>query len=241
MSVTGKIEMDTVTRARLDRMLAGRDRIAADDSAVAQALAGATPPPDMRAAPVAPARGPMQLVTNYDLAIGGSRSRTGAHWRGMDALTVMCRQAALRHEARGSDVPFVAPFTPGQIAVAADYVALVERRAAGGMRCASMEAGREGGGGGEFIDAFVRSGRFLDDLHRRIGSGVVLSVRRTMGSDNVRTSITARMLVDEVCVAGRDLSAVLRRYGWAPFGLLRRDLRVGLCAALDRMQGYRDA
>lgn len=55
----------------------------------------------------------------------------------------------------------------------------------------------------------------------------------------MRQPITALALVNCVCLLDLDLSAVLRRHGWAPKGLHRDRLRKGLCAALDRMQGLR--
>lgn len=208
---------------------------------VAAMLDRATPPEAMQAAPVAPARGPMRLVENVELLPGGLQRRRGAHWVGMDALSVMCRRAFEGHQARGGSADeFVAPFTPGQIAVALDYQALVEWRDGSPMKCAALEAGRAGGGGsGLFIDSYIEQGRWLAELRRRIGAGQAMAVRRIRPSARgSRASIMDRALVDAVCLGGATLSDVLRSYGWAVDGKHRECLLKALVAALDRMQGY---
>lgn len=204
----------------------------------------ATPPPAMAAAPVAPARGAMQLVTDrVETDMGWYIQReVSTFWRGMDQLSIMCRQAWLAHRARGGDVDFVPPFTPGQIAMGQHYAALVERHDGAGMKCASLE-GRGGGGGagGGFADAYLAEGREIAAIRRRIGDGVALAVRRIRPSDRgSRAGITDRRLVDMVCLAGDDLTAVLRAHGWVEKGETRKALRLALCAVLDRMQGYRE-
>lgn len=220
-----------------------RKRLAREAARVADLVAGATPPAEMAAAPVAPARGTMRLQASYVAAPGGTRRRDGAHWREACALEVMVAQALLRHEARGLDPDrFVPPFTPGQIAVAGDYRALVEWREGSAIKCASLEAGRAGGGaGGLFIDTFIDQGRWLAELHARIGAGAAMVPQRSMDRGNARRRIPDRALVDQVVLQSRDLSAVLRRYGWAEKGSNRRALREALSAALDRMMGYSDA
>ena len=206
-------------------------------------LADACPPLEMAAAAVAPARGPMRLVESYDLLAGGTRRRAGAHWQAVDVFDRMCRDAWLRHRrAGGAAADFEAPYTPGQIGIARCYVALVERHDAGGLRCASLEtAGRAAGARGEFIDAFVAEGREIDRLRALIGDGQALVMRRIRPSRRgSKAGITDRALVDLVCLEGLDLSAVLRRHGWAVKGSNRAAARAALGAALDRMQGYRD-
>lgn len=209
---------------------------------VAAMLDRATPPEAMEAAPVAPARGPMRLVENVELLPGGLQRRRGAHWVGMDALSVMCRRAFESHQARGGSADdFVAPFTPGQIAVALDYQALVEWRDGSPMKCAALEAGRAGGGGsGLFIDSYIEQGRWLAELRRRIGAGQAMAVRRIRPSAcGSRASIMDRALVDAVCLGGATLSDVLRSHGWVKSTAHLDALRVALAQALDRMQGYR--
>ncbi|RRH70020.1 hypothetical protein [Falsigemmobacter faecalis] len=190
-----------------------------------QILDQATPPEGMQAAPVAPARGIMQRVDDP----------AGPYWRGADQLSVMCRQARARHKG---DAAFVAPFTPGQIAMGRHYQALVERHDSAGMKCASLE-GRGGGGsggGGGFIEAVLRDRDEIRALYERIGSGIALQVRRA--TDAGRRPITVRRLVDAVCLEEQDITAVLRAHGWGKDSALRQTLRKVLADALDRMQGY---
>lgn len=218
------------------------DRLAQSDAAVQARLASAVPPVEMRQAPVAPARGTMALVPDYVVVPGGMRRRVGAHWRATGPLAVMVEQARQRHLSKGGDEDdFVAPFSPGQIAVSEDYRALVERHEAGLVKGSSLEAGRSGSGaGGLAIDSFIQDGRWLDELRRRIGGGMAMQVRRHLDRDNARRAVPVLRLVDMVLVEGQALSDVLARYGWVANGVNRRALRAALCVALDRMQGYRD-
>jgi hypothetical protein len=217
---------------------AARALIAAADRRVQQVVDRAVPPAAMASAPIAPARGTMQLVTNYEATPGGIRRTSGAHWRAACVLEAMNARAAHRAEARG--VAVLLPFGPGQIAMAGIYRGLVEWRDGAGVKCSSLEAGRGGGGSGLFIDAFIDQGAALSRLHDLIGTGVALRPWGAMDRDNARRAVTARALVDWVVCEGLDLTAVLRRAGWAANGINRKAVRVALCAALDRMQGYRD-
>lgn len=218
----------------------GGARISAEARRVQALIDRATPPEAMAAAPVAPARGVMQLVANVEATRGGLRRVDGAHWQAACALAAMNAQAQARAERRGVDA--VLPFGAGQIAVAAEYRALVEWREGSALKCASLEAGRAGGGGaGLFIDSFIDRGAALARLRVRIGDGLALSPRYAMDRGNGRKVLSVRALVDLVALSGADLTAVLRRYGWQADGKHRKLLRGVLCAALDRMQGYADA
>lgn len=219
----------------------GQNRMQAEALRVRAMLAEALPPPGMRAAPVAPARGPQQLVPNFSVTGGGMRRVEGAHWQGLSPLAAAVAQARLRHEARCPDAAFVPPYGPGQIAVAEDYAALVEWRAGSALRCASLEGGRSGGGGaGLYIDSFIDQGKWLSELHRRIGDGVAMSPRRHMDRGNGRRAITVRVAVDLLCLQGVAVKAILRRFGWTADMKDQRALRSAICGALDRMQGYAD-
>ncbi|VDC31402.1 hypothetical protein [Pseudogemmobacter humi] len=239
------------SRAAADRIiddalarLAAEYRLHDEDARVRDMIAFYTPPEDLAAIPVAPGRGPMHRVPNYLLLPGGTRARQGAHWRRADQLSIMCRQEWERHRTKCQrtckEVPFSSPFTPGQIQMGLHYQALVERHEAAGMKCASVEvraaASPGGGNGGGFIEALLSEARELDMIRRRIGDGVALPVRRGAG----RRPITDRALVDAVCLAGKDLTAVLREHGWANDARARAALRRALAAALDRMSGYQD-
>jgi hypothetical protein len=223
--------------------LAGRERLQAEQQRCADMLTRAAPPIEMQAATVAPARGAMMLQPNFLVLPGGTRKRDGAHWREAGPLSVMVEQARMRHDAKGrEDEDFSAPFSPSQIAVSEDYRALVERHEAGLSKGSSFEAGRSGSGnGGLAIDTYIQEARWLDELRRRIGDGVTMQVRRHLDRDNARRAIPVRVLVDMVLVQGKTLSDVLSVHGWQAKGETRKMLRLELCAALDRMQGYRDA
>lgn len=183
------------------------------------------------------------LQPNFVVMPGGTRKRDGAHWRQAGPLSVMVEQARLRHDSKGrDDDAFAAPFSPSQIAVSEDYRALVERHEAGLCKGSSFEAGRSGSGaGGLAIDTYIQEARWLDELRRRIGDGVTMQVRRHLDRDNARRAIPVRVLVDMVLVQGQTLTDVLSAHGWQAKGETRKMLRLELCAALDRMQGYRDA
>ncbi len=221
---------------------AGQTRLQAEARRVTAMLDAATPPSPMQAAPVAPARGTMKVEDNWEMLPGGTRRRDGVRWVEVCQLRSMVASAALRHEARKIEERFVPPFTPGQIAVAGDYRALVEWRDGSALRCSSLESGLASGGGGSglFIDSFIQQGRWLAELHSRIGHGRAMEVRRNMDRGNARRAITVRALVDMVVVGGLDLTAVLVRFGWVANGQTRRELKAHLVAALDRMQGYRE-
>jgi hypothetical protein len=223
--------------------LAGVKVVLAEEAARLAAIkAKWTPPEAMAAAPVAPAAGPKVLVPEYEIAVGGIRRRVSAHWRDADVFDQMERDARRAHERQDGEAVFASPYSPGQLGIARHYRALTERHDAGGMRCASLEAGRSGGAGGSFIDAFISEGDELRRLHQAIGSGVAMAVRRVRPS--VRGGqgagiILDRYLVDAVCLGQMDLNTVLARCGWSIKGQHRKALRVALAAALDRMQGYR--
>jgi hypothetical protein len=237
--------MTDLTPRVLRQIREARERIAAERERIAAIKDRATPPEAMAAAPVAPARGTMRLQETHTMLPGGTRRRDGAHWAEAHALDAMNEQARLRHMKATPDAPFIPPFGPGQVQVAADYRALVEWREGTGIKCSSVEArsGSSGGSSGLFIDTFIDQGRFLDRIRARIGSGNAMEPQRASkndASDAPRSAITARRLVDAVVIEGSDLTGVLRAHGWPKNTANIRAIRDALCAALDRMQGYRD-
>lgn len=207
--------------------------------------------------PVAPARGRLRTFRPKELVPGSvGTSRDTGHWergeerrrRGAwreDVFDRIDDEARDAHRARGEDAgPYVPPLSPGQVQAGRDYRDLTERHEAGGMRCASLETAgrRQGGGGGEFIDAFVAEGRRLDALSRRIGDGVSMVIRRQRPSARgARVAIRDRVIVDLICLGDLDPGTVLRRHGWVVNGQTREAVRRALAAALDRMQGYEGA
>lgn len=211
-----------------------------------------------------PARGPVRVFTpmkyypsgddEWELKPSGELGADGAPVKSIirsDAFDVMMHRARVSH--RGSEVSFVAPFTPGQIAMARDYRNLFERHASAGVRCSSVEASGGGGTGGSFIDAVLRDREMLERIHQRIGDGIALEVKRqrkrrkhvgTIMGDlpkgsiaPQRVSISIRRLVDLVCLEDLTLSEVLAKCGWAKHGGSVSTLRCALAQALDRMTG----
>ena len=204
------------------------------------------------AIPVAPARGPILRFTPAELVpdgeggvkpeLMGYRGRDGGRVR--DVFDKMVDQARNAHAARGKKAgTFEPPFTWGQVQAARDYAALSERVASSGVKCSSMESlSRSGSGGGREEAIFDDIAR-LRSLHRRIGDGLAKQLRRhrpsaSSAGPDPRKSITARRLIDQVCLSGHTLKEILAASGWAVNAKIIGGLRVELCAALDRMQGY---
>lgn len=210
-------------------------RHAAEAEALFQIKAGALPPVEMLAAPLAPARGTMHLAAEYMVTKGGMRQQISSHWLTCDGLMKMIGRAMQRHRDTGMTKPFVAPFTGPHLTVAGQYRSLTEWRAGSALKCASIEAGRGGGGDGPegYMVRYMKRGAALDEMHDAIGHAIVLRVRR--GVPDGRRSISARALVDSVVLFDGDLTDVLRRFGWAKDSANRNHLRAALVAALDRM------
>nr|WP_296429708.1 hypothetical protein [Roseovarius sp. BRH_c41] len=228
----------------------GKAIAAAERARVADLLARATPPdacgPEM---PVAPARGPMLAFTprkvvqteagNYRSVSDGYVGRQAA--RVADAFDNITRKAFEAHEKLGGgDAAFVPPFSVGQVEIGREYAALVERVASSGLGCVSLEtSGGGGGNGGEGVQAAVfRDIERLRMLRRRMDTGLARKVRRERPNGDKRRSILVRVLVDQVCVHGMSLDAVLRAHGWGINTRCRDGLRSALCGALDRMRGF---
>ncbi|KPD10342.1 hypothetical protein [Phaeobacter sp. 11ANDIMAR09] len=208
--------------------------------------------------PMAPGRGPMVRFTpremrqtdggGYVSIRTGDRGRDAA--RVADAFDAMERAAVKAHQAAegrrekaGQDPRNYEPlFTPGQISAARDYAALVERVTASGVKCSSLEAVHSGAvGGGDREAAIFRDFQRLRALHRRIGDGLAKEVRRIRPSVNgglKRRAIYVRKLVDMVCLGDMSILQVLHAHGWSKDGGASKALRLSLCSALDRMQGY---
>jgi hypothetical protein len=132
---------------------------------------------------------------------------------------------------------FVPPFTHGQVQAARAYAALSERVAGSGVKCSSLEA-VSGSGGGDREVAILRDIGQLRALHARIGNGLAQEVRRIRPNGAKRKPIYVRRLVDMVCLGDVTLKGVLDAHGWAWTEKSSKGVRLALCAALDRMQGY---
>lgn len=203
--------------------------------------AGAVPEACGPEVPDAPARGAVRLIdfrAAYPKGDGAEVEFKPAGFMGRrtmavaDVFDTMAAQAARRGRAFG--------LTASQVAMARTYRGLVERHEAGAVRCSSIEAMPSGGRGDAagFTDARLESARRIDRLRRRVGSGVGLAVRRVRPSDRgARSSIPDMDLVNRVCLAEQDISAVLRAYGWVVNGKTVQAATAALGAALDRMIG----
>lgn len=217
-------------------------------AAAARRVAGAVPPAACGTGIIAaPGRGPCVVVPHLAMVPHGTDARGQQKWtaaptgyghgasvRAADVFDRMLKAAA------GADRE--PPFSPGQVAMARRYRALVERHDAGGVKCSALDGRTGGGAGRDFMDAYLDEGREIEAIRRRIGTGASMAVRRIRpsargGSD--RRAILDLSLVDMVCLGDHTLSEVLRAHGWATFGDNRRALAQALGAALDRMIGYR--
>lgn len=196
-----------------------------------------------RIVPCAPARGPVERFTPREVVrtdAGNFRTVRNGHCgfdaiRRADAFDVMETQAARRSKARNkAHTPL---FSVAQMLAGREYGALSEKHSAAGARCSSLEATHRGSGGGSYIDALVAEGRRLDRMRVAIGDGWAMEPRRAAPHGDVRRAIRVRKLVDLVCIGGATITDVLVRHGWQPNGRVREELRLALCAALDRMHG----
>lgn len=232
----GKEQGMAVHLAKLgDLARAEADRIAAVRAA------GAVPDVCGPEIPEAPARGDVEAFMPVEMVPGSTVRRRDAGWHGRRALR--CRDAFDRMQDQaaraGGDLQL---FTPGQVGAGRDYAALVERVAAIGAKCASLDGAGGGGDGTGWIEAVIRDTRQLDTLRLRIGDGVALQVRRVRPSARDgpgRRNIPTRVIVDLVCIGGLTVAEVLDRHGWHPKTAKNRVAVVwALRQALDRMQGY---
>ena len=190
----------------------------------------------------APARGPVVITNPIGLIPTGPAEwkpeRIAYRGRSVqvigDVFDVMNARA---RAAGGAD-----PFTPGQIAMARHYRALVEGRAVGGIKCQSLDGTAGGGSARDRMDHYIADGVTLQRMVARIGTGAALVVRRVRPSaraGGVKAGVILnRVVVDSVCLYEMRISQVLRSVGWAVKGEYRVALRVALAGALDRMQGY---
>jgi hypothetical protein len=178
-----------------------RDAAKAEARRVVGMKAHATPPVDVGPVPVAPARGPQRVVTDWVALPGGTRRALGKRLEEADVFDVMHAQASRRHG--DADAAFVAPFTPGQIGMARHYRTLTERHAAGGVRCSSLEAGRGGGVG----DDRQRGAADLPDVLAQLQGGEGRGLGGGGGDDDAGGGL-AVLGQCEVCRGGSGAAVV---------------------------------
>lgn len=244
-----------MTRARLEQLIGGteQDHGTADtpgwaDRAESDRIDhvksfGAVPVecgPDI--AP-AVARGPVRAVHLQQVYTRGDGELDAMPAGHKGRATLLVADVFDRMQAQASKKKSRIPLTASQIETARTYARTVERHAAGAVRCSSIE-GRGGGTGGGpdgFTDARLASSRRIDLWHRRIGDGQAMAVKRVRKMARPgkvqRITITARQLVDAVCIEDMEISKVLRRYGWPANGRNVHACCVALGAILDRMSG----
>ena len=225
---------------------AGIDRLSAEADRIRKIKASAHPSGVVGFRIIAaPARGACVVVPNVAMVADGVDQRGQTKWRdaaagsgypsairGADIFDKMIGKARRAHEPD--------PLTPGQIAQARMYRALVEQHEAGGMKLSSIEGRVSGGSGRDFMDAFMAVGHQVEGMRRRIGSGSSMQVRRIRPSARgSRRSIPDRAIVDMICLGDHSVSEVLKAHGWAAKGDTRKALIAALAGALDRMIGYR--
>ncbi|MDO9006347.1 MAG: hypothetical protein Q7V20_23125 [Aquabacterium sp.] len=204
--------------------------------------AGAVPDTCGDAIPMAPARGPVRTLdylasypkgeNETHLAPAGYAGRKTM--KRLDVFDLMAAQSARKGGCLA--------LTDSQIGMARAYRTLTEDLLAGAVRCSSMEAMRSGGGGSRegFTDHRLDMSRRLDLLHKRIGPGAGLAIRRIRPSkrgEALRRNIADRALVDAVCLQDQDMATVLRAHGWAVKGDTVKAATAAVAAALDRMIG----
>lgn len=229
------------------KMLINPSQVTAKLDAEARRLAairdGSHPPAECGPAIIpAPARGASVVVRHVAMVPNGKDARGLDQWAAAPSgyghrASVAAADVfdLMLDAARRARRP--APLSPGQVAQARRYRALVERLEAGGVKLSRLDGVA---GGGDFMDAFMQVSAEVEAMRRRIGSGTALAVRRIRPSARgSQKTIGDRVLVDMVCLGGMSLSKVLEAHGWAAKGPTRKALQEALCGALDRMIGYR--
>jgi hypothetical protein len=241
------VDTSGVARVVMFNAAVAYPRLEGEGRRCADILARATPPPECGPEMIAaPGRGPTVAMALREVVRGedgaarvistGYSGRKPA--RAADAFDLMeddNRRAHRRAGGKGQPVPL---FTVGQVLAGREYAALVERVNSSGLSCAGVEAaGRGDGTGGGRQEAVFRDIERLRLLRHRIGDGIAREMRRYRPGDG-RRAIRCLTLVDDVCVKGRSLEAVLEAHGWSVHAKYRAGLRTALCSALDRMRGY---
>ncbi|RKS51167.1 hypothetical protein BDE18_0398 [Paracoccus pantotrophus] len=226
-----------------------RDARKAEEAARLAAIRDASAIPDQCGPDTiaAPARGPFVVERQLTMVPNGVDDRglekwaaapTGyGHRASVRAADVFDRMIA---SARRRKKP--CPLTPGQIAMGRRYAALVELAAADGTKVSRLDASRGGGDSMGWMDRHLDIAQELTILRNRIGCSASMTMRRIRPSNRGATQrgpIMDRVLVDMVCIKGCTLDDVLVSHGWAVKGAHRKAITEALCAALDRMIGYR--
>lgn len=223
---------------------AGAARRSTEQGRMAAILARAMPPEGCGPAiPIAPARGPQLAFMPRSMVPDGTEDgwvEADTGWAGLrasQAADVFDRMLAAARRAKRP-----ATLTPGQIAMARRYRALVEMLSTDGTKLSRLDAGCGGDDGGDWMDRRMGFSGELMMLRRRIGTGAAMAVRRIRPSERgtePRVVILDRVLVDMIALKDCTLDQVLLAHGWKKNARTHKAIAEGLCCALDRMIGYR--
>ena len=212
----------------------------AERKRIADVLARARPPESAGdAVPAAPARGAYVLTQPFvTLPDGkGGLKAVPMGYRDRDVMRLMDAFDLIEvHAARAGLAP---PLTGAQVEAGRVYARLSERVASSGIATCRLGGG-SGGGGDGVSEARLADAARLARMHRRIGAGWALELRRVRPSDRgapgaARRNLRDRELVDAVCIEERTPSQVLRRAGWTVDSAHRKRVVRALAAVLDRL------
>lgn len=181
------------------------------------------------------------LVRNVELLPVGSDGYQAVHrgYGGREAIRRGDAFDAMLAAAARRKCP--APLTPGQIAMGRRYHDLVQQLSADGTKLSSLQGGAGGPDGRDWMDRRMIVSREVDEIRRRVGQGIAMSVRRVRPSDRGGPEVMPIFdiaLINAVCLRGRGIKDVLRAHHWSDRGGNKKALAQALCAALDRMIGY---
>jgi len=219
------------------RAVTGKDRLSEEVDRVRALLSQAQPPVECSPEiPVAPGRGPMRVLRQYETVMTPSGLRTRrATGDGFHPAATVDAFDRMELQARRRDPEGSALFTVAQVEAGRVYAALAERVDAAGVKCSSIEGQTKAGdGSGSWIDAVIHDIQRYRRMLRAIGDEVVLAPQRRRADDPRRT-IRARQLVDAVCIEGKTLREVRNDHGWGNARTANAALTDGLSAVLDRL------
>ena len=195
---------------------------------------------------VAPGRGPTMQARPVEMQATDAgnwrvRDMTLPGQRALRRITAFDRMEDQRQRRqRGRGAPL---FTPTQRAVGEAYDALHERLEGAGVRCSSLEAlSQSGGGGGSFIEALIRDRRRFDHMRAAVGDEIVLVPRNSSAHRyRARVAIAAIDVIECVCIRDLTVSGILQRYGWSRKADVIEKIMRALLNGLDQIQGATSA
>lgn len=199
--------------------------------------------------PCAPARGPVRVSDPVE-CVGGALRPAGYEGRSMlkcadvfDLMDQQARRVFARRKSQDADAVYEEPFNAGQVSVARHYAGLFEGLECGQIGGSAFSDRVSGGSGGlDAVDLRLAARQEFKGLEDKIGRGVALAMRKVRpskrGDGRVCKSITDIDAARLVCLHGKSLTEVLRKYDWTVSTLNLRALRAALRGSMDRMQDY---